>query len=146
MNAADRLAVVEIGQRAGNLQHTMIGARRKAELLAGLAKQRHAIGIGPSDVLDDAGRAMGIECLAGETLNAHCAPGVIEDIARPDANGMALLGEASEKLGFSARAYHRVLKVARTLADLDDCETVSRIHLAEAISYRMASERLSQAA
>ena len=59
---------------------------------------------------------------------------------------MALLGEASEKLGFSARAYHRVLKVARTLADLDDCETVSRIHLAEAISYRMASERLSQAA
>jgi magnesium chelatase family protein len=44
------------------------------------------------------------------------------------------------------RAYHRVLKVARTLADLDASETVGRIHLAEAISYRIAGERLAQAA
>lgn len=84
--------------------------------------------------------------IAGATLNAHCSPAMIEAIATPDAAGLALLSEASEKLGFSARAYHRVLKVARTLADLDDCETVGRIHLAEAISYRMAPERLSQAA
>ncbi|WP_018855170.1 hypothetical protein [Rhizobium sp. 42MFCr.1] len=47
---------------------------------------------------------------------------------------------------FSARGYHRVLKVARTLADLDGNETVGRIHLAEAISYRIAGERLSTAA
>jgi magnesium chelatase family protein len=59
---------------------------------------------------------------------------------------LALLRDASEKLGFSARAYHRVLKVARTLADLDASETVGRIHLAEAISYRIAGERLAQAA
>lgn len=84
--------------------------------------------------------------ITGVTLNAHCSPAVVEAIATPDAAGLALLSEASEKLGFSARAYHRVLKVARTLADLDDCETVGRIHLAEAISYRMASGRLSQAA
>lgn len=84
--------------------------------------------------------------MSGVALNAHCSPAMIEAIAAPDAAGLALLREASEKLGFSARAYHRVLKVARTLADLDDCETVGRIHLAEAISYRMAPERLSQAA
>ena len=59
---------------------------------------------------------------------------------------MSLLREASEKLGFSARAYHRVLKVARTLADLDGVETVGRIHLAEAISYRMTGERMAQVA
>nr|NYU07547.1 ATP-binding protein [Pseudomonas sp. SbOxS1] len=80
------------------------------------------------------------------TTNAQCAAGLIEDIAAPDAAGLSLLREASEKLGFSARAYHRVLKVARTLADLDASETVGRIHLAEAISYRIASERMAQAA
>ena len=80
------------------------------------------------------------------TTNAHCATATIEEIAAPDAHGLALLRDASEKLGFSARAYHRVLKVARTLADLDASETVGRIHLAEAISYRIAGERLAQAA
>ncbi len=80
------------------------------------------------------------------TTNAHCAPSVIEEIAMPDAAGLSLLKDASEKLAFSARAYHRVLKVARTLADLDASETVGRIHLAEAISYRMSSERMAQAA
>jgi magnesium chelatase family protein len=84
--------------------------------------------------------------IAGAGTNAHCPPAVIETIAAPDAAGMALLSDASEKLGFSARAYHRVLKVARTLADLEASETVGRIHLAEAISYRMSSERLARAA
>lgn len=80
------------------------------------------------------------------STNAHCATALIEEIAPPDAAGLALLRDASEKLGFSARAYHRVLKVARTLADLDLSEKVGRIHLAEAISYRIAGERLAQAA
>ncbi len=47
---------------------------------------------------------------------------------------------------FSARAYHRILKVARTLADLDGADTVGRIHLAESISYRIATERVAVAA
>jgi magnesium chelatase family protein len=80
------------------------------------------------------------------TTNAHCPTALVEEIARPDAGGEALLRDASEKLGFSARAYHRVLKVARTLADLDQSESVRRIHLAEAISYRISGERLAQAA
>ena len=84
--------------------------------------------------------------LAGVMTNAHCSTSLIEEIARPDSAGAALLQDASDKLGFSARAYHRVLKVARTLADLDGEENVGRIHLAEAISCRVGAERLAQAA
>lgn len=84
--------------------------------------------------------------LSSATTNAHCSAGLIETVAAPDQAGAALLRDASEKLNLSARAYHRVLKVARTLADLDGAETVARIHLAEAISYRMAGERLAAAA
>ena len=71
---------------------------------------------------------------------------MIEKIAAPDAAGLQLLRDAAEKMKFSARGYHRVLKVARTLADLDGASTVGRIHLAEAISYRIAGERLPVAA
>jgi magnesium chelatase family protein len=64
---------------------------------------------------------------------------------RPDPADRQLLSDAAEKMRFSARAYHRILKVARTLADLDGAET-GRIHLAEAISYRIGAERVSAAA
>ena len=47
-----------------------------------------------------------------------------------------LLATAMEQIGLSARAFHRVLRVARTIADLDGCETISSVHLAEAIQYR----------
>ncbi len=83
---------------------------------------------------------------AAAATNAQCPTALVEEMAAPDAGGLALLRDASEKFGLSARAYHRVLKVARTLADLDGVTTVGRIHLAESISYRMAGERLAQAA
>ena len=78
--------------------------------------------------------------------NARCATSLIEKVAEPDPGGLALLRDAAEKMAFSARAYHRVLKVARTLADLEGVARVGRIHLAEAISYRMAGARLPAAA
>lgn len=78
--------------------------------------------------------------LDGVTANALCPMALVEKVAAPDAGGAALLRDASEKLGFSARAYHRVLKVARTLADLDGADTVGRIHLAEAISSRISEQ------
>jgi len=78
--------------------------------------------------------------------NARCSTSWIEKLAAPDAAGLQLLRDAAEKFKFSARAYHRVLKVARTLADLDGSEALGRIHLAEAISYRIPSERLTAAA
>jgi len=82
----------------------------------------------------------------GIRTNARCTTALIEKCAEPDAAGLQLLRDAAEKLKFSARGYHRILKVARTLADLDDKPVVGRLHLAEAISYRIAGERLSAAA
>ena len=69
-------------------------------------------------------------------INAAAPASVIETVARPDDAGQKLLREASEKFRLTARGFHRVMKVARTIADLDGIETVGRIHLAEALSYR----------
>ncbi len=80
------------------------------------------------------------------STNAQAGNTVIEQVAAPDAAGQKLLQDAAESLKFSARGFHRILKVARTLADLDGVDRVSRIHLAEAISYRMAGDRLANAA
>lgn len=82
----------------------------------------------------------------GVTSNARCSTALVEQIAEPDAGGLQLLRDAAERMKFSARAYHRVLKVARTLADLDEAPHVGRVHLAEAIAYRVAGDRLSSAA
>ncbi|MEM1317943.1 MAG: ATP-binding protein, partial [Pseudomonadota bacterium] len=79
------------------------------------------------------------------TTNALAPNTVIETVAKPDAAGQQLLRDAAEAMKFSARGYHRILKTARTLADLEGCDTVGRIHLAEAISYRMAGQRLAVA-
>jgi magnesium chelatase family protein len=80
------------------------------------------------------------------STNAQCAPSLIEEVAAPDAPAMALLKSAAEAMRLSARGYHRVLKVARTLADLDGAGAVGRIHLAEALSYRAVGDRLAAAA
>ncbi len=82
----------------------------------------------------------------GVSTNAQCAPSLIEEVAAPDAPAMALLKSAAEAMRLSARGYHRVLKVARTLADLDGAGAVGRIHLAEALSYRAVGDRLAAAA
>jgi magnesium chelatase family protein len=68
--------------------------------------------------------------------NAEADGSILDEIASPDAAGMKLLREAADAMNLSARGYHRVLRVARTLADLDAREQVSRIHIAEALSYR----------
>ena len=78
--------------------------------------------------------------------NAEAPAAVLEDIAKPDAQGLALLRDAAESMRLSARGYHRVLRVARTLADLDGAEKIGRLHLAEALSYRVLAEDLKRAA
>jgi len=65
---------------------------------------------------------------------------------RPDGSGLALLREAADAMRLSARGYHRVLRVARTLADLDGAEKVGRVHLAEALSYRALADEIRRAA
>lgn len=68
--------------------------------------------------------------------NAQMSSRLLNRYARPDAQGLALLKNAMERLNLSARAYDRILKVARTIADLEGSEEIRSYHLAEAISYR----------
>jgi magnesium chelatase family protein len=74
----------------------------------------------------------------GVRTNAVAGAMLIERVVQPDRESQKLLLEAAARFSLSARAYHRVLKVARTLADLAGSEKVSRPHIAEALSYRLS--------
>jgi len=76
---------------------------------------------------------------SGMRLNADAEGEALSAIATPDAGGRALLTRVAERFGLTARGYHRVLRVARTIADLDGSETVRQPHVAEAVSYRLAA-------
>ncbi|WP_299966663.1 YifB family Mg chelatase-like AAA ATPase [uncultured Roseobacter sp.] len=71
--------------------------------------------------------------------NADAAGEALEEVATPDAEGRTLLMRAAERFALTARGYHRVMRVARTIADLDGSEGVRRPHIAEAVSFRLAS-------
>jgi magnesium chelatase family protein len=73
----------------------------------------------------------------GMHVNADAEGEVLERVASPDSEGRALLVRVAERFGLTARGYHRVLRVARTIADLDGSETVRLPHVAEAVSYRV---------
>ena len=68
--------------------------------------------------------------------NAQMTERMIHEFAEPDAQSLDMLRMAMERLSLSARAYSRILKVARTIADLEGCEKVQSHHIAEAIGYR----------
>lgn len=72
----------------------------------------------------------------GVYCNAQMTSRLLSLYARPDDRGLALLKGAMTRLNLSARAYDRILKVARTIADLEGSETIQSAHLAEAIGYR----------
>ncbi|HET7176014.1 MAG TPA: YifB family Mg chelatase-like AAA ATPase [Gammaproteobacteria bacterium] len=74
--------------------------------------------------------------LTTREINRHC---------KPDDPGQRLLERAMEQLGLSARAYHRILKVARTIADLGESETVMSAHVAEAVGYRVLDRHKARA-
>ncbi len=78
--------------------------------------------------------------------NAEVSGRLLDEIVKLDADGAALLRQAADALQLSARGFHRTLKVARTLADLDAVEEVGRIHVAEALSYRGESMRQQRVA
>ena len=96
---------------------------------------------------DVAGRVAAARAIQAQRV-AHLAPAqrprcnaeldgeLLEQVAAPDAAGRKLLTDAAERLKLSARGYHRVLRVARTLADLERSTAIGRLHIAEALSYR----------
>ena len=84
--------------------------------------------------------------LSATVTNAQVPPAVLELVAAPDKAGLSLLREASDAMRLSARGYHRVLRVARTLADLDGADKIGRVHLAEALSYRALTDEMRRAA
>ena len=98
-----------------------------------------------------AARAMQVERYAALGLphvrtNAQAQGPVLEEVARTEGSGLSLLRDAADAMRLSARGYHRVLRVARTLADLDGADKVARVHLAEALSYRAIADEVRRAA
>ncbi len=86
------------------------------------------------------GRAVQTKRFKGTSMrsNADLEGRTLEDVATPDSDGKALLLKVAERFGLSARGYHRVLRVARTIADLDGSADVRKPHVAEAVNYRLA--------
>jgi magnesium chelatase family protein len=99
---------------------------------------------GSAEIRERVGAARAVQTARYENLpegrrirtNAQADGKLLEEIATPDADGKRLLADAAQAMKLSARGYHRVLRVARTLADLDGAADVRRIHVAEALSYR----------
>jgi magnesium chelatase family protein len=73
---------------------------------------------------------------AAITTNARCPAALLEEFCPLDRDGLRLLEQAAEASGLSARAYHRTLRLARTIADLDCCANIQVLHIAEALSLR----------
>ena len=80
------------------------------------------------------------EGIAGVRVNSDASGALLEKVATPNAEGKALLLQAAERVGLSARGYHRVMRVARTIADLSGHGEVGRTDVAEAISFRLGSQ------
>ncbi|SDR25875.1 YifB family Mg chelatase-like AAA ATPase [Pseudovibrio sp. Tun.PSC04-5.I4] len=86
-------------------------------------------------------RSLGLQI----TVNAHASARVIEQIVELDQGSKELIERAAIQFGLSARGYHRVLKLSRTIADMDGSECVQRIHLAEALNFKRSSTYLAAA-
>ena len=83
------------------------------------------------------------EARNGGCTNAELSTHQLDHVAAPDRQGQALLQQAAETLGLTARGYHRVIKVARTLADLEGSTNIHRLHIAEALSHRRARKPMT---
>ena len=73
----------------------------------------------------------------GIMTNSQLTPALMDKFCKPDEKGQELLKAAYDRLGLSARGYDKLLKLARTIADLDDSEVIGAKHIAEAVQYRL---------
>ncbi len=88
-------------------------------------------------------QAARFECHEGVRQNADIEGKLLEEVAAPDAEGKELLLKAADRFGLSARAFHRILRVARTIADLDGSPDIRRPHVAEALSFRIGARAMA---
>ena len=121
---AERVKLARQIQRERNRELIPPGARRQSSASEDSALEGGHTGDG------------GIETEG--VINAALSDRLLAKIAIPDSQGSDLLGRAVDALGLSARGYHRILRVARTLADLEQSDGIKRRHLAEAISFRLS--------
>ena len=92
----------------------------------------------------DSARAVQAVRFGNGTVNARMSVKQLRKYSEPDADGRGLLSAAMDDLGLSARAHDRILRVARTIADLEASEPVTANHIAEAIGYRTLDRKLWQ--
>jgi magnesium chelatase family protein len=119
----DKLSSDRLGEPSQAVRARVEAARqRQRERFAGVVQTAQ----GGSGHL----RATPLQC------NADMGPAEVRRFCRVDDTGQRLLKTAMQQLQLSARAYHRILKLARTIADLAGCEEIQMAHLAEAIQYR----------
>ncbi|WP_422071913.1 YifB family Mg chelatase-like AAA ATPase [Tranquillimonas rosea] len=85
-------------------------------------------------------QARRFEGIDGCAVNADATGPLLEEVAAPSDEGRTLVSRAADRFGLTARGYHRLLRVARTIADLEGADAVEVPHLAEAISYRFSAE------
>ena len=82
-------------------------------------------------------QAARFRCAQGVHTKAMMNAAMLREYCRPDAASAALLERAMERLGLSARAYDRILKVARTIADMAESQEIESAHIAEAVNFRV---------
>jgi magnesium chelatase family protein len=106
----------------------------RARVQAARNIQRERFGVRPRSVPTSGTQSL--ETLHSVICNADMRVGEIRQYCKLPEEGQSLMRAAMSQLNLSARAYHRILKLARTIADLAGCEEIQSVHLAEALQYR----------
>jgi magnesium chelatase family protein len=98
--------------------------------------QDSSLGESSAEVRERVCAARNLQLLRSDNINANLSPKEVYQFCALDAQGQQFMLKAEQKLGLSARAHHRLLKISRSIADLAACEVIKLEHLQEAIIYR----------